>query len=142
MVLTALLVINGEMPLPVRSQLSDWTYKGGILSYKDWVYVPEQLQLCHAAVQKQHDHPSASHPGVLKIRQLVTTEFWWPRLATFICKYVNGCATCQQNKANTHPTPPPLIPIPSTASCLFQQVSCDLITNLPISLGSTQSWSW
>ena len=50
-------------------------------------------------------------------------------------KYIKGCASCQQNKANIHPTVPPLTPIKSHASCLFQQVSCDLITNLPVSLG-------
>ena len=43
------------------------------------------------------------------------------------------CALCQQNKANTHPTVPPLSPIKSTASRPFQQISCDLITDLPIS---------
>ena len=38
---------------------------------------------------------------------------------------------CQQNKSNTHPTVPPLTPIHSTATCPFQQIFCDLITNLP-----------
>ena len=141
-VLTALSAIDGEMPLPFRSQLSDWTYKEGILSYKNWVYVPEQLELHCAAVQKHHDHPSASHPSVLKTRQLVTTEFWWPGLATFVRKYVKGCAVCQQNKANTHPTMPPLAPIPSTASRPFQQVSCDLITDLLTSSRLILSWLW
>ena len=36
---------------------------------------------------------------------------------------------------NTHPTTPPLVSIPSTATRPFQQVSCDLITDLPISSG-------
>ena len=42
---------------------------------------------------------------------------------------------CQQNKSNTHPTIPPLTPIKSHASCPFQQVSCDLITNILTSSG-------
>ena len=129
----ALSAIDGEMPLSVKSQLSDWTYKGGILSYKDKVYVLEQLELHPTAVQKHHDHPSAGHPWGLKIRQLITTEFWWPRLATFVQKYVEWCAIFQQNKANTHLTTPPLVPIPSMAAHPFQQVSCDLITDFPIS---------
>ena len=48
---------------------------------------------------------------------------------------MEGCALCQQNKVNTHPTVPPLSPIKSIASHPFQQISCDLITDLPISLG-------
>jgi hypothetical protein len=42
---------------------------------------------------------------------------------------------CQQNKANTHLTDPPLTPIRSSASRPFQQLSCDLITDLPLSDG-------
>ena len=42
---------------------------------------------------------------------------------------------CQQNKSNTHPTVPPLTPIRSTSTQLFQQISCDLITDLPFSEG-------
>ena len=38
-------------------------------------------------------------------------------------------------KANTHPTVPPLNPIRSSTSHPFQQLSCDLITDLPPSSG-------
>ena len=66
---------------------------------------------------------------------MVASEFWWPGLASFVRQYVSGCATCQQNKANTHPLHPPLSPIISTATRPFQQLSCDLITDLPASDG-------
>jgi len=134
-VLTALQALDGEMPLPFKSKLTDWTYKGGILSYKDQVYVPNHLELRRTAVAKHHDHPTAGHPGILKTRQLVTTKFWWPGLPTFVRRYIEGCAICQQNKVNTHPTTPPLVPIPSSVSQPFQQISCDLITDLPLSSG-------
>ena len=42
---------------------------------------------------------------------------------------------CQQNKSNTRPTVPPLTPIRSTSTRPFQQISCDLITDLPFSEG-------
>ena len=44
-------------------------------------------------------------------------------------------STCQQNKANTHPSAPPLNPIASSSSLPFCQLSCDLITDLPVSSG-------
>jgi len=93
-VLTALQALDGEMPLPFKSRLTDWTYKGGILSYKDRVYVPDHLELRRAAVARHHDHPTAGHPGILKTCQLVTTKFWWPGLPTFIWQYIEGCAIC------------------------------------------------
>ena len=53
----------------------------------------------------------------------------------YVCKYIEGYATCQQNKSNIYPTVPPLTLIKSHTSHPFQQVSCDLITNLPVSSG-------
>jgi hypothetical protein len=53
----------------------------------------------------------------------------------FIRKYVEGCTLCQQMKSNTHPSTPPLAPIPSSATHPFSQISIDLITDLPESGG-------
>ena len=52
-------------------------------------------------------------------------------MTTYVWKYVAGCAVCQANKVNTHPTVPALLPLKSNCTCPFQQVSVDLITNLP-----------
>ena len=49
----------------------------------------------------------------------------------FVTNYVKGCATCQMNKINTHPTCPPLFPITSTSTLPFQTVAMDFITKLP-----------
>ena len=54
---------------------------------------------------------------------------------SYVHKYVEGYARCQQNKANTHPTAPLLTPIRSSVFQPFQQILCDLITNLPSSAG-------
>ena len=56
-------------------------------------------------------------------------------MAQYIWKYVEGCSTCQQKKSNTHPTVPPLNPIPSKQTLPFKQISYDLITGLPLSNG-------
>ena len=51
-------------------------------------------------------------------------------MTTYICKYITGCAICQVNKVNTHPTVTALSSLPSNCTCPFQQVSVDLITDL------------
>jgi hypothetical protein len=55
---------------------------------------------------------------------------------TWITDYVKGCATCQQNKINTHKTRVPLyrITVPEDGKP-FQQIAMDLITGLPQSNG-------
>ena len=135
LVLQVLQSMDGSIPPAFRSCLSDWQYTEGILTYKGRVYIPSDPSLRQAILVCCHDHETAGHPGYLKTCQLVTSEFWWPGLASFVCKYVEGCAVCQQNKSNTHPTVPPLTPIRSTSTRPFQQISCDLIIDLPFSEG-------
>ena len=135
LVLQALQSMHEDIPLPFRSWLADWQVEASILTYKGCVYVPANNSLRHAILERCHDHDSAGHPSFLKTCQLVATEFWWPGLASFVCRYVEGCALCQQNKVNMHPTIPPLSPTKSVACRPFQQISCDLITDLPISSG-------
>ena len=135
LVLQALQSMHEDIPLPFCSRLTDWQVEAGILTYKGHVYIPANDTLRRTILEHCHDHESARHPGFLKTCQLVVAEFWWPGLASFVCRYVEDCTTCQQNKANTHPTVPPLSPIKSLASRPFQQISCHLITDLPTSLG-------
>ena len=133
--LQALQSLDGSIPPAFRSCLSDWQHTNGLLTLKNHIYVPPDMDLRHSILHHCHDYPTAGHPGYLKIRQLVAAEFWWLDLASFVYAYVAGCSTCQQNKANTHPSAPPLSPIPSSSSLPFHQLSYDLITDLPVSSG-------
>ena len=56
-------------------------------------------------------------------------------MSLFVCCFIAGCILCQQMKVNTHPTVPALSPLPSSCPCPFQQLSVDLITDLPLSSG-------
>ena len=130
-VLKTLQAMDEDLPTQFQSRLSDWSYDAGILSYQGRIYIPDQDNLWLDLVKKFHDHQTAGHPGYLKTKQLISTGNWWPGMAQFIKKYVDGCAPCQQNKTNTHPTVPPLNPIPSKETLPFEQISYDLITDLP-----------
>ena len=127
--------LDSDIPPHLCSRLADFQHRDNLLTYQGCVYIPPAETLRRDIVSRCHDHTSASHPGYLKTCQLVAVDYWWPGLAQFIWKYVEGCGDCQQAKANTHPTVPPLNPIRSSASCPFQQLSCDLITDLPPSSG-------
>ena len=127
--------MDGSIPPAFHSHLSDWQHTNEVLTYKGRVYIPPTADLHRDILHCCHDHPTAGHPGFLKTRQLIAFDFWWPGLASFVCAYVAGCSTCQQHKVNTHPSTPPLHPIPSSCTLPFCQISCDLITDLPISSG-------
>ena len=135
LVLQALQSMNGSIPPTFRFRLSDWQHVDGVLTFQGCVYIPPTGDLCRDILHCCHDHATVGHPGFLKTRQLVAAEFWWPGLASFVRAFVAGCAVCQQNKVNTHPTTPPSHPISSSCSLPFCQISCDLITDLPVSSG-------
>ena len=100
-VLKTLQAMDEDLPTQFRSQLSDWSYDAGILSYQGRIYIPDQDNLRLDLVKKFHDHQTMGHHRYLKTKQLLTVGHWWPGMAQFIKKYVNGCAPCQQNKTNS-----------------------------------------
>jgi hypothetical protein len=83
-----------------------------------------------------HTLKTAGHPGITKTIQLIQHHYWWPHMKDFVTAYVKGCASCQINKINTHPTRPPLFPITSSSNLPFQMIAVDFITKLPLSYGN------
>jgi hypothetical protein len=83
-----------------------------------------------------HDHPTAGHPGRDETIRKVQQSPNWIGMRQWIADYVKGCATCQQNKIQTHKRTTPLYKITTTRGALpFQQVAMDLITELPLHKG-------
>ena len=93
------------------------------------------MELQKEIVSSFHDSILAGHPGFFKTLHLIKEHYWWPGMTIFLKKYIDGCATCQQMKPNTHPTVTPLMPIKSHTHQPFQQITMDFITDLPLSDG-------
>ena len=126
------LQMNGTPP--IKSALSDWQHKDGIVFYRDKCYIPNDIRLWQEIVKQYHDLPPMGHPGHLKTLELLWHDYWWPRMHMFVRNFVDRCAACQQAKINWHPTDLPLMPIKgSTMWQHFTQISCNFITNLPVS---------
>jgi hypothetical protein len=87
-------------------------------------------------LEAYHDHPSAGHPGILKMYQMIKEVYWWPHQRDFVTKYVQGCATCQSTKSGTTCPKIPIMPItPKEQAPPFATIALDLITDLPLSQG-------
>jgi RNase H-like domain found in reverse transcriptase/Integrase zinc binding domain/Chromo (CHRromatin Organisation MOdifier) domain len=81
-----------------------------------------------------HDHPSAGHPGILKMLTMILADYWWPGVWDFVTKYVQGCTICQSTKSGTTWPKVPLMPITAKqAAPPFTTIALDLITDLPLS---------
>lgn len=127
-------------PYTLKSSVNDWKEKDGLIFFKNRCYVPMNMELRREIVARYHNTRPAGHPGRFGTMMLLSRDYWWPGMAAFVSKYVEGCALCQQNKVNTHPTMPPLQPIAATSSLPFQFVTTDFITDLPISNGFDSCW--
>jgi len=81
-----------------------------------------------------HNLPSAGHPGQWKTYKLVSRNYWWSGMTTFVKKYVMGCDMCQQMKNRPQQPFGPLVPnkVPNGP---WEIISMDLITQLPESNG-------
>ena len=129
LVVSALQNLSVGSPLFPRSSLSDWHFSDSLLYLKKCLYIPAAA--CHALISSVHASPTAGHGGFFCTYTLLSRDYWWPGMSSFIHRFIAGCALCQQMKVNTHPTVSPLSLLPSTCSRPFQQLSVDLITGLP-----------
>ena len=97
------------------------------------MYVPPAAR--SALLHSIHDSPLSGHLSHFHTKAIVEQDFWWPGLSVFISKFISGCTVCQQNKIITHPTTPPIAPIPSSAALPFKQLLVVLTTDPPPSSG-------
>ena len=112
---------------------SNFEYKNDLLYYQGLLYVPGEenqlkiLQLCH-------DSPSAGHGGKAKTYELISRDYWWPRMRDFIRRYVRSCTTCARAKTLRHSPYGLLQPLP-VPDKLWTELSMDFIVELPLSEG-------
>ena len=96
--------------------------------------IPKDNSLRARLLREQHDAPYSGHLGHNKTLASVASRYWWPHLSRSVRAYVSGCAVCQRTKPSSQAPPGLLQPIP-IAQHPWEQVSMDLITDLPTSLG-------
>ena len=120
-------------PLFPCSSLMDWHFSDSCLYFKNCLYIPPDA--CHNLVASIHSSLALGHGEFFHTYSLLSHDYWWPGMSSFVRCFISGCTLCQQMKVNTHPTVPTLSPLPSICTCPFQQLSVDLITDHPSSHG-------
>ena len=96
--------------------------------------IPDYGDLRASLLAEHHDTPLAGHLGVMKTVASLQQSFYWPAMTDDVKRYVASCDACQRNKPSNQ-APAGLfqpLPIPQRR---WQQVSMDLITQLPSSEG-------
>jgi hypothetical protein len=110
-----------------------WEEEDGLVFYREKLYISNDRTLHKDIVQSCHDAPLAGYAGKNGTLELVQRQYWWPRMASFITNYVEGCDKCQQYRKDYHPTVP--IQPQEVPEGPWQTIGIDLIIGLPTSHG-------
>ena len=116
-------------PHSMKKGLQEQNNKGLVL-YRGKIYVPQNEQLFQDIVKMNYNNLVVGYPRQRGTLAIVGQEFTWPGISNTVHQYVEGCATCQSTKNNTHSTMVLLQPmeIPNRP---FRTITMDFITDLP-----------
>ena len=117
-------------PRSLTKGLEEWNLEDGVILFQGQVYVPRDKELQREIIKKYHSHITIGHPGRWKTYELISRDFWWPGMSTFVKSFVDGCATCQATKIKPRtkvPLQPNLIP-----TRVWETITMDFITDLPV----------
>jgi hypothetical protein len=138
-VLDAIQVLQDKGTRRISKGLEDWNKEDDLILYRGKVYVPNDQDIRRDLVKIHHDTLEAGHPGEYKTIELITRNYWWPGMTTYIKTYVQTCDTCNRKKTSTRKSPGKLHPIPPPNQP-WEVITNDFIVELPESEGYDAIW--
>jgi len=76
------------------SLLEHYSLEEGILYFKEKVYIPDITLLKLSLLHQYHDSLAAGHFSINKTLELVSRDYFFPRITYFIKEYINSYNTC------------------------------------------------
>ena len=93
LVLDALKCLSIGSPLFPRSSLADWHFSDSCLYFKNHLYIPPDAH--HDLVASIHLSLASGHGGFFRTYPLLSRDYWWLGMSSFVHHFVSGCALCQ-----------------------------------------------
>ena len=95
------------------------------------IYIPAAAKAIQSEILRlHHDAPTSGHLATAKLLDSVQRFYQWPGMAQTVTDYVKTCDACQHSKSSNQRPGGLLQPLP-TPSERWEQISMDLITQLP-----------
>ncbi|KAG0161061.1 hypothetical protein PDIDSM_8594 [Penicillium digitatum] len=69
---------------------------GNYLYYRNRLYVPDNDELKAEILRLCHDKPTVGHPGRSKTYELLSREYYWPRVYQYVSDWTKNCHTCRR----------------------------------------------
>jgi len=117
-----------------RDLKSPFSWENGLLLHNHRIYVPQDDVIRLELLQQHHDSPLAGHYGTAKTFELLSRNYWYPRMHAHIKSYVTTCELCSRSKSSRHLKHGELAPLPVPTGP-WKSISWDFIVDLPLSNG-------
>jgi len=114
---------------------TNYAIKEDILTWKGRIYVPKGMK--KKVMKSEYDSKIAGHLGRDRTMELISRNFYWPKMEDNIRQYCNECDNCERTKAPRHAKHGLLHPL-ELPSKLWTHISTDFITDLPEASGYTK----
>jgi len=109
----------------------EWREENRLMLKDVKVHIPKDKELRAEVIWLYHSTPVGEHGRQWKMVELVTRNFWWPRMTTEIKQYMEGCNLCQRNKNRTEPPVGKLMPNTAPEKP-WMHITADFIVKLPL----------
>jgi hypothetical protein len=114
--------------------LAECEDRGGYLYYRDRLYVPDYPELHAELVRSYHESAIAGHMKRARTYEVLSRDYYWPGMLTYVERWVSNCHTCTRITASREARQGVLRPLPIPERA-WKDVSMDFITHLPKSEG-------
>jgi hypothetical protein len=108
-------------------------FNDGLFYFKGLLYISLgfiQLEI----IQMRHNLFAVGHFGFNKTMELISRDFWWPKMWNRVKEFIQSCGTYARRKVPRHwPYVLYLLPIPKGP---WLSLSMDFITDLPLANGN------
>ncbi|GAU18789.1 hypothetical protein TSUD_80780 [Trifolium subterraneum] len=121
------------------NQNTSYSFRGGLVYFRNKIYIPKNLELRMAIIKEFHSTPTAGHSGLQPTLARLAASFLWPDIYRDVKQFIQQCAVCQQNKYMPQKKQGLLQPLDIPAN-VWEDITMDFITHLPNSFGHTVIW--
>src|SRR5947207_13186453 len=96
------------------------------------MYIPDDDALRLKIMRMHHDNAMAEHYNTAKALELLSRNYYFPDMSSYVKKYINIYDICARGKASRH-TPHGELALSPVSTGLWKGISCDYIVDLPVS---------
>ena len=77
--------------------LAECQQRGPYLFYRERLFIPDYANLKAELLRAYYKSPTTSHSGRLKTYELLSRDYYWPGMYSFVKQWVQNCHTCRRS---------------------------------------------